>query len=776
MGLVDAASAYDHNPLGRTPLADSAQRSAPATAPRMRRKKNCYKPTTTAQGGEQDGKAATTRTALHPPDSTSGSCTLFVVILVSYLVLNLGLGVMFAAMPGSLWSTSISITNAVTAVILLIFLRLRFHTSFVLFLWTSHLYLFASRLTVCEPTLGVDKWCVLTAAFFIAGVQGGSVTLFIGTLLHMFLPLWGHLARDALYCTAFPAQSLPSLRMIGTFHFALYVGISCVGYELSRSSALRQMQRALAEKEATNAQLLQVSKAKERFIANTSHELRTPLHGIIAMTSELLEGEGLQQKRVRDAVVLILSCAQHLNTLITDMLSFQTLISAKPDLVYAAFSLTDEIERAWGQAVAAAYRKGVRMTSNVRLQHWRRWGNAQSVRQVLQCLLSNAVKFTPTGGQVELVARELNSSAAEPQEVSLGSDLADAASEMVEFRVIDTGIGIDPENRAHLFSGFTQLDDSLRREYGGNGLGLAIGQRLVEAMGGSIACSSEPNRGSTFTVVLPLPLAPSDDHPPTASSAQGIPQTGSGEGSPALGVAPLLPHDEEGREKDELVEEQRPRRGENKLRVLLVEDNMVNQKVGVRMLESLGCEVDVAVNGLEAVAAVERALGFFGGEGSEGHDDHTAAAATTGDNGHHYHYDLILMDCQMPGKTLHAHTTIALGPRADVVMDGFKATKRIRELERRRRIAEEVAERRKVVVRVPIVAVTASATQKYEDKAYACDMDDFVAKPLNRSTLKAALDKWTRRPAAAVQREDDRQKGGIEEATEPVHHSFNKCT
>lgn len=214
--------------------------------------------------------------------------------------------------------------------------------------------------------------------------------------------------------------------------------------------------------------------------------------------------------------------------------------------------------------------------------------------------------------------------------------------------------------------GFTQLDDSLRREYGGNGLGLAIGQRLVEAMGGSIACSSEPNRGSTFTVVLPLPLAPSDDHPPTASSAQGIPQTGSGEGSPALGVAPLLPHDEEGREKDELVEEQRPRRGENKLRVLLVEDNMVNQKVGVRMLESLGCEVDVAVNGLEAVAAVERALGFFGGEGSEGHDDHTAAAATTGDNGHHYHYDLILMDCQMPGKTLHAHTTIALGPRADV--------------------------------------------------------------------------------------------------------------
>jgi CheY-like chemotaxis protein len=365
--------------------------------------------------------------------------------------------------------------------------------------------------------------------------------------------------------------------------------------------------------------------------------------------------------------------------------------------------------------------------------------------------------------------------------------------------------------------GFTQLDDSLRREYGGNGLGLAIGQRLVEAMGGSIACSSEPNRGSTFTVVLPLPLAPNDDHPPTASSAQGIPQTGSGEGSPALGVAPLLPHGEE--ERDELVEEQRPRRGgeENKLRVLLVEDNMVNQKVGVRMLESLGCEVDVAGNGLEAIAAVERVLGFFGGDGSEGHDDHTATAPATGDNGHHY--DLILMDCQMPGNTLRAHTTVALGLRADVavvrlcfilsVVDGFKATKRIRELERRR-MAEEAAGRRKVVVRVPIVAVTASATQKYEDKSYACDMDDFVAKvrrrllltpplrvvcggvcaipqltvispqPLNRSTLKAALDKWTRRPAAAVWREDDRQKGGkqIEEATEPVPHSWpsHKCT
>jgi signal transduction histidine kinase len=181
-------------------------------------------------------------------------------------------------------------------------------------------------------------------------------------------------------------------------------------------------------------------------------ELRTPLHGIIAMTSELLEGEGLKEKRVRDAVVLILGCAQHLNTLIADMLSFQTLISAKPDLIYAAFSLTDEIERAWGQAVAAARRKGVRMISHVGLQHWRRWGDGQSVRQVLQCLLSNAVKFTPAGGRVELVVRELNSSAAEPQQESLGSYLADAASEMIEFRVIDTGIGIDPENRAHLFS------------------------------------------------------------------------------------------------------------------------------------------------------------------------------------------------------------------------------------------------------------------------------------------------------------------------------------
>jgi hypothetical protein len=104
------------------------------------RKKNCRKPTTTAQDGEteQDVKASAANTARRPPDSTSGSCALFVVILVSYLVLNLGLAVMFAVMTGSLWSTFISITNAVTAITLLIFLRLRFHTSFVLFLWTSY--------------------------------------------------------------------------------------------------------------------------------------------------------------------------------------------------------------------------------------------------------------------------------------------------------------------------------------------------------------------------------------------------------------------------------------------------------------------------------------------------------------------------------------------------------------------------------------------------------------------------------------------------------------
>jgi hypothetical protein len=101
------------------------------------RKKNCREPTTTAQDGEteQDVKAATAR---RPPDATSGSCALFVVILVSYLVLNLGLGVMFAVVTGSLWSTSLSITHAVTAITLLIFLRLRFHTTFVLFLWTSY--------------------------------------------------------------------------------------------------------------------------------------------------------------------------------------------------------------------------------------------------------------------------------------------------------------------------------------------------------------------------------------------------------------------------------------------------------------------------------------------------------------------------------------------------------------------------------------------------------------------------------------------------------------
>jgi CheY-like chemotaxis protein len=223
---------------------------------------------------------------------------------------------------------------------------------------------------------------------------------------------------------------------------------------------------------------------------------------------------------------------------------------------------------------------------------------------------------------------------------------ADFGSEraLLRFAVVDTGIGVAEDARQRLFEPFSQADSSTTRRYGGTGLGLAICKRLVEAMGGTIGAESEPGQGSTFWFTIPLREAAATPAPPPVASG---PEP----------TAPIRP-----------------------LRVLVAEDNRVNQMVIVRLLEKVGHRVDVAANGHETLSALALAS-----------------------------YDLVLMDCQMPE------------------MDGFEATRAIREAERA------------TGTHIPIVALTANALEGDRERCLAVGMDDYLAKPITPRALTAAL-------------------------------------
>ena len=266
-------------------------------------------------------------------------------------------------------------------------------------------------------------------------------------------------------------------------------------------------------------------------------------------------------------------------------------------------------------------------------------GDAARLSQILINLGGNAVKFTRDGS----ILIEVNLVRAEEEKIVL------------LFSVKDTGIGIAADRLNTLFTPFTQADGSTTRKYGGTGLGLAISKELVRMMNGRIGAESRAGLGSTFwfTAQFDLPARQDDDRM-LAKDAEAMHASKSGS-------VPSLPEN---------------------VRILLVEDNAVNQKVAVAMIKKLGGLIDVAVDGREAIAALEK--------GS---------------------YDLVLMDCQMPE------------------MDGFEATRFIRQ-------------KGKTGARIPIIAMTASAMQADREKCILAGMDDFIAKPVQPEELARVLVKW----------------------------------
>ncbi len=410
---------------------------------------------------------------------------------------------------------------------------------------------------------------------------------------------------------------------------------------------VRQQDRAVRE-------LRLASEAKSQFLAAMSHEIRTPLNGVLGMAQLLLETN--QTRRQRELAETIRSSGVTLLTLLNEILDLSRIEAGRVEIAQVDFDLREllgELERI---VTGSAQEKGLTLSFSVAAELPEALkGDPDHLHQVLLNLVSNAIKFTDRGGvEVRAQARSRQ-----------GPD----GILMVRFEVTDTGIGIPPEDVEHIFERFSQVDQSFARRHGGAGLGLAIAKGLAETMDGEIGLESRPGEGSCFWLSLPLLLG----DPLAARSPKPA-----AEASPEPPTIPLLPE----REAPAAAQVEGASAA---ARILLVEDNPVNQSVAVGMLEALGHRVDVANDGREGLHAA----------GLGGHD-------------------LILMDCQMP------------------VMDGLETTREIRRLE----------QSRPEPVHVPVIALTAAAFATDRERCLEAGMDDYLAKPFELKELAGVLARW----------------------------------
>jgi signal transduction histidine kinase/DNA-binding NarL/FixJ family response regulator len=391
------------------------------------------------------------------------------------------------------------------------------------------------------------------------------------------------------------------------------------------------------ELESARDKALAISNAKSDFLAKMSHEIRTPMNGVLGMI-ELLGNTPLDkaQKRYMHSIS---HSADTLLDIISDILDFSKMDAGKLALEIRPFNLNSFITDITDSLSGLADRRGLRLNNiapegppiNVE-------GDSLRLRQILTNLIGNAIKFTEQGGVLLRVSSE-----------------PDAGEfEYVTFEVIDTGIGISPRKQQHIFNSFAQADGSTTRRYGGTGLGLAISKQLVEMMGGAIKLQSDPDEGSNFSFTLRLRADRKGD-------MTGIEKTFTHVYGELDGNESAL----------------QPLRG----RVLVAEDNAVNQAVAVGMLDAMGVESIVAKDGQEAVDLFKSQP-----------------------------FDAVLMDCQMP------------------VLDGFQAAREIRRIESLSKTDP-----------VRIIAVTANAMAGDMEKCIAAGMDDYLRKPYKGEQLNAAL-------------------------------------
>jgi len=400
----------------------------------------------------------------------------------------------------------------------------------------------------------------------------------------------------------------------------------------SRNSQLAEKTEQLAEALVTAQQ---ATAARSTFLANMSHELRTPMNGVLGM-AQLLQHTALTVDQ-GNLVTTIRNSGETLLRVINDILDFTKIESGKMELENIEFDLHNTLANVVDLLSPQAKNKSIELVIHftAKLQRYV-VGDSVRLQQILINLIGNAIKFTEHGSvQIDVLENSLTAG---------DTDLI--------FKVKDTGIGIPEEIQEHLFDHFTQADVSTTRIFGGTGLGLAISKQLVNLMGGKIGVRSKSGQGSTFWFTLSLPRTGNRSRSSqtsdcrTKTMASRSPQTLS------------------------------------RQRALVVEDNLINQKVVAGMLKKQDLVVDLVANGSEALARMQETR-----------------------------YDIIFMDCQMP------------------VMDGYQATQEIRKLEEPGK-------------RIPIVALTANAMVGDQEKCLAAGMDDYLSKPLQFEAIIAMLEKW----------------------------------
>ncbi|HMB79470.1 MAG TPA: ATP-binding protein [Vicinamibacterales bacterium] len=370
------------------------------------------------------------------------------------------------------------------------------------------------------------------------------------------------------------------------------------------------------------------SRAKSEFLANMSHEIRTPMNGIIGMTALALDTAPTPAQN--ECLQTIRSQAESLLTVVNDILDFSKIEQRHVELESVVFGLADALSEVTSPLAARARSKGLELSIDIAPDAPPHIvGDPVRLKQIVANVLSNAVKFTERGS-VRL-------------DVSVDERIGDHVR--LHFRVADTGIGVASDKQGAIFEPFQQADGSMTRRFGGTGLGLAIASNLAALMGGRVWVDSEPGVGSTFHFTATVTIAASA---PIAAAP--------GAGRPAAAASRLL-------------------------RILVAEDNIVNQRVASGLLTKRGHEVTVVSTGREALHALQ------GGA-----------------------FELVLMDVQMPD------------------MDGFEATAAIRAWEQT------------TGQHVKIVAMTAHAMTGDRERCLAAGMDGYLSKPIDQRTLYAAIE------------------------------------